>query len=478
MTALPVSEARLSSLLAEPGPSLVLLRGHRLTGKSLLLRRRLEHAAEAKRVASHRGLALPADDLRSLFARDLARALGAGPSAPHSAPPALPTSSWSGLLRELGRVLEASRQPLVVAVDDAHELLAAQDGIHRALLDLRAHLRAHALPVHIVLCGTSPYLEQALEGPDGNLREAVTHDLQVHLLGVRDAARRVRSQEPRERLRTWAVFGGAPAVLDLLEPSLPLRENVRRLFLSPDAPLADWGMRRLHRDVQSPARYAAILRALAVGARDWGQVARGSAGFTSGSQMAPYLGRLEELGLVDVRRSLDAGPNSRSRRYEISDPLVAFWFGFVLPLSGQVAFRSSPELWEASILPALDLHVARFYPRACRDWLRSYGDQVLPARGREVGSLWGPEYDLEVAGTLENGATVYGVARWSDEPADEAALDDVGRQLRHTRYGFGREARLRVVFNAGGFTPEAHRRAARDPLADVVGLEELLGQDG
>lgn len=468
-------ESHLSTALTGPGPSLVLLRGHRLAGKSAMLRRQVHRAAETVPVATHRALPLPADDLRALLARDLGRAVGPGlPGGPRF-PDRLPTSTWPALWEGLGQALAASRQPLVVAVDDAHELLSARDGIHRGLFDFWTRMRAHALPVHVILCGTSPYLEQALDGPGADLREAVSLDLQVRPLDVRAAARRVPGYDARDRVRTWAVFGGSPPVLDLLEPSLPLRENVGRLFLAPGAPLEDWGMRHLRRDLQSPGRYASILRALALGARDWGQVARGSAGFTSGSQMAPYLGRLEELGLVEVRRSLDAAPDSRARRYGIPDPLAAFWFAFVLPLSGQVAFRPSPELWERSILPGLELHVARFFPGACRAWLGSHGDEVLPARGREVGSLWGPDYDLEVAGTLENGAIVYGSAGWTGRPAGEGALDSVGRQLRETRYGFGREARLRVVFNAGGFTPGALRRAARDPLAAVVGLEELLG---
>ena len=54
-------------------------------------------------------------------------------------------------------------------------------------------------------------------------------------------------------------------------------------------------------------------------------------------------------------------------------------------------------------------------------------------------------------------------------------MDAVDRQLRETRYGFGREARIRLVFAREGFTPEGRRRLARDPLAWHVALEDLVG---
>jgi hypothetical protein len=272
----------------------------------------------------------------------------------------------------------------------------------------------------------------------------------------------------------WSALGGMPSVVRRLDPSVGLGANVRHIVLDPDAPLLRAGTDMLRRLVQSPARYASILTALARGRREWGDIARAVPDFGSSGQLAPYLGRLDELRLIETRRSLDAREGSRSRRYHATDPFVSFWFRFVLPNLTELERGHAADVWTRRVRPFLDDHVRLQLGELARAYVARYAER-LPGTAREVGALWGPGYDLDVAATLVGGAVCYGAWSWEHSPVGEQALGPIERALRESRYGFGRESRLEVVFHAGGVGEDLVRRAAREDQIRLVGLEELLG---
>ncbi|MDX1495395.1 MAG: DUF234 domain-containing protein, partial [Longimicrobiales bacterium] len=186
------------------------------------------------------------------------------------------------------------------------------------------------------------------------------------------------------------------------------------------------------------------------------------------------------LGLVESRRSVDAKPGGRARRYQLSDPFFAFWLRFVLPyrLSGPSEDHHGEgegDHYARSIRPRMDDHLASVFPRVCRQHMAYDAIETLGAVAREGGSLWGPGYDLPVAGILTNGAAYYGACRWSDSSEGDASLDEIEAGIRETRYGFGRERRLRLVFTGRDPSLELRREVLRRQDAAIIDAEALLG---
>jgi hypothetical protein len=271
----------------------------------------------------------------------------------------------------------------------------------------------------------------------------------------------------------WSVFGGLARNLAPCDPDLSLATNVRQAILSEGAPLMLEGSERLRRAFQSPGRYGSLLSALSTGPRVWSEVLLAAPDFDTGGQIAPYLSRLQSLRLTEAEASLDAAPNSRSRRYRIVDPFLAFWYRFVLPNLTDLMDGRGREVWRDAIRGPLDDHAAKHFPIACREYLAHHAERRFQGTAREVGGLWGEGYDIEVAGTLRTGAAVYGRALWARGPAREAVDLALLQEVGHTRYGYGREARLRVIFSSDGFARSLLRRGAIGEDIHLMDLADL-----
>ena len=449
----------LRTALDRPDPSVILVTGPPGSGKSALVQ---AAAADFPHVI-HRAPPLPDHFQRQALARSLREGRPDDPAVAR-----LPQDpGWEDLLQ--AALAPAGGKPSVLVVDDAHRWNQSRARFAPALFAALAAARRLGHAVHVVL--VSP---EGVEAKPPGADETPPLNIRLGPLSFRAAAHLLPGSDPSDLLRAYAVFGGIPGNLTHLDRGASLNTNLRRLVLDPNAPLADRPLSLLEAAAQTPSRYAAILAALSSGETDWSTVHAGIPDLTASGQVAPYLNRLEDLGLVEARRSLDANPRSRGRRYRIVDPYVAFWYRFILPHREHLHRAGADDLLASRIRPELDDHVRSVFPDICRQHMTLDVMETLGANARECGSLWSSAYDIPVAGILSTGGAFYG----APVPADGDGLEvlhRLDRDIRETRYGFGRERRLRVLFTTASLPASVQREAARRHDVLVVDARALTG---
>jgi hypothetical protein len=357
----------------------------------------------------------------------------------------------------------------VLVLDDAHRLDESRARYLPALLATLRSARAAHRPFHVIL--VAPTRVEVPEEHEDLLAEAVT----VLPLPFRAALGMLPGDTPEELLRAYGVFGGIPRVLRALDRTATLERNIRRVLLDPEAALADVPAVWLERDLQTPSRYNAALSTLARGECDWSRLHEGVPDLGSSGQLAPYVRRLEELGLVQVRRSLDASPTGRSRRYSVTDPFFAFWYRFLLADAGAPSTRGVIEARLKAVRAGLDDHLATIFPTVCRQHMGHDAIETLGANARALGGLWGATYEIPVAGILTSGAAFFGACHWRPPVRGEDPLGEIDRQTRETRYAFGRERRIRLLFSRTEPPRWLQRDSVRRDQTLLLGPRDLVG---
>jgi uncharacterized protein len=448
---------RLRGLLDGRESRVVRVTGVRGGGKSALVRR----AVSDYPALVHRCAPLPDAAIRAALSERVgAGVAGAGGS-----------DGWPKLVEQIAALADGLTRPLVLVLDDAHRLAQARSRWLAPMLALLADRAASgAAPIHIVLVGQRDGLPE-----DEALAPRSGETLEVQPLPLRAATPLLPGTTPEDKLLAYGVFGGLPGVLTRLDRNVTVGTNVRHLVLSADGALADADAIWLERDLQTPARYNAILTALAPGETDWAAVHAGVPDLGRSGQVAPYLAKLTQLGLVTARRSLDADPSSRSTRYAIADPFLAFWYRFVPSIRYGIEAESESASYGRAVRPSLDDHLASVFPALCRQHMRFDALETLGANAREGGSLWGAGYELPVAGLLTSGAAYYGACVWVPDETGGTPLTEIERSMRETRFGFGRERRLRLVFTGRPAPQSLRREVVRTRDAALIDAGALVG---
>lgn len=451
-------------------PSLVIIYGRRRVGKSTLL---LE-ALGGRTHVYYQATRVTDADAQALFKAQVAQAIGADPVLEG-------LTGWESILAYLQRAAASlyreSGVRLIVAIDEFPYLCEDNKALPSILQKIWDEVRRNGLPLKLVLCGSQVAFMEELLAERNPLHGRQSRELDVGPLSFREAALMLPKWTDEEKVRAYGVFGGMPYYLALCDPGKSLAANVQKLVLEDGAPLRDEPMHLLQAELQTPARYASIMRAVADGLTERGEIVnRVLQKGESGASITPYIDRLERLRLLRRVHSLDVPDPERSRnaRYYLNDPFLAFHFHFVLPNVSALQSGHAAAVYRYKIAPRLDRYMGDQFEDVCRAYTAVYVQEKAEAPAHTVGKIWSGDYDIDVAGELLDGRRVAGECKWWQSPVGMNVLEALQDSTVRNRYYAG-EKPLYLVFARNGFTPEIESEAAARDDVILLGLVDLLG---
>ncbi len=370
-----------------PRPELVIVYGRRRVGKTYLVKRFLRGKEGIYLVVQY------AD--RDLCLRDLSKQVSEYVGASLS-------FEWlRDLLIFVVRWLGSRCSRPLVVIDEFQRLVGT--GL---LAELQSLWDSYSLGnAMLILLGSGVGVVQKLvlsyESP---LYGRATHVLRLEPFGYREARIFMKKWSAEDRVRGYAVFGGTPAYLALIDDNLGLLENIEKLVLSPGARLLEEPLNLVSVETREPDRYLAILEAIACGAHRPFEIASRT-GIAMDS-LRKYL-RVLEQGLALVVRSYPLGMELKPRyvRYEIADNFFHFWFAEIYPRRRMIELGMHREVL-SKIARNLDNYAARVWERIAFEHMALLS-RVGKVRATSMGRWWwrGTEIDLVVLD--EDSSTTY-----------------------------------------------------------------------
>lgn len=458
----------LTDAVSSPGPSLLLVIGRRRAGKSYLLTRFVEAVGGAYYQATRK------TKQEQILA--LSRVLAERFDDPALRRASLP--DWESLLEYV--VGRASDEPFTLVLDEFPYLADADPALPSILQDWWDHHLADSR-IALVLSGSHVTAMKRLMDADQPLYGRRTGRLDVRAFDYRDAARFAPEWNPRDKIRLYAVFGGLPGHLTLVEPSRTLAENAAHHLLHSSGRLHDEAAHAFDAFVSDAAVHYSVVDAIASGEQRWGRIASRVGKQTSA--LSRPLEWLLEMEVVERVAPLTEYPRPNPKRtlYRIADPYLAFWYRFVSDVKsrGLAAFVAPETLWERLVAPRLDeAHVAHVFEEACRQFVargRSPHVDFVPV---QVGSWWSADSseEVDVVALDGKGGLLVGECKWGR--ADARDLDRLRRRgslvaAEATKI----EQVTRVLFTAGGLEREVEARieageALHVPISDLYANED------
>ncbi|MEM7786880.1 MAG: ATP-binding protein [Bacteroidota bacterium] len=445
----------LARAVEEPGPGLVLVVGRRRAGKSFLLTR-------FARVTG--GLYVQATrktEREQLL--DVSRALGERFDDAALRRVSLP--DWEAVLDYV--VERAAGERFAFVLDEFPYLADAAPALPSVIQAWWDH-RAPGTRVTLVLSGSHVSAMNRLVGADQPLYGRRTARVDVRPFDGVDAARFAPGWSARDKVRLYAVFGGLPGHLALVDPERTLGENVARHVLDASGRLYDEAAYAFDAFLSDAAVHYSVVEAVASGERRWSRITSRVGKQTSALKRP--LDWLLDMGVVERVAPITEYPRPNPKRvqYRLSDPYLAFWHRFVADVKGRgLASLIEPEtLWSRTVEPRLDeVHVAGVFEDVCRQWVarRASSDDGalsrLPFAPVQVGSWWAGDAseEVDVVALDGKGGLLVGECKWGR--ADGRDLDTLVRRGTIVADEAGGIERVTpVLFTAGGLDDRAAER--------------------
>ena len=383
--------------------------------------------------------------------------------------------SWEAALSYLAA--RAAEEPYLLVFDEFPYAAAANRSIVSKLQIAIDH-EFSTTRMCLVLCGSSQgFMESEVLGKKSPLHGRRTAQIRLRPLGYLEAAQMLPGLGAQQAFEYYACVGGVPYYLSLVDTVLPLRDNLARLFFSPQGLLYEEPQMLLRQELREPALYNSVLRAVGTGARRKTQIAdRSGVGQASVSK---YLKTLVDLDILErVVPFGESAQDSRKGSYRMRDAAYDFWYTFVMPAVGDVEEGLGAAVAAAIPDEVLATYCGQRFEEVCRQWMRGRAlAGELPVPVTSVGSWWGgnpltrgrDDIDVVAAGCF-SGKVLLGECKWRESFDETEAFEKLrarGGLLR------GYEPAGYYLFSKRPLSEGTLAKVASDPLLHAVTLQDM-----
>lgn len=379
-----------------------------------------------------------------------------GERAETSTPSGLSFASFQEAFEHLFTI--ARKRRIFFAIDE-YPYLAQSERAVSSILQQIIDREKDSSHLYLMLCGSSmSFMEHQVLGYKSPLYGRRTAQIKVEPFDIFQAGKLMKGCDAETVVNWYSLVGGIPLYLEQHDPQLDLQQNIAKNFLRTDCFLFGEPDAFLQQELREPARYNAVIRAIAQGAGRLTDIAD-TAGLETSATTA-YLKTLIELGIVAQDQPIiDA--NRKKARYRIVDNLFRSWYRFVPRYLTPLQAGRERDIARSIMSEQLPTLMGLSFERICKQWLVEHmGEDDIPII-LEIGSWWGTdrntkeEADIDIVARCDDGSFIFGECKWRNRLCGAEVLDTL--EKRTTLFPYDRKRFF--LFSKSGFTAACEKKA-------------------
>jgi hypothetical protein len=428
-------------------PQLIVIYGKRRVGKTELIKQFIKDKPHiyflAQKISEQENLKMLGKLVGEYFDDDLLRVNG--------------FNNWQMFFEYLRKHI---KERIVIAIDEFPYLAESNKGIS-SIFQYGWDEYLKETPVYLILCGSSiSMMEQEVLGYKAPLYGRRTGQILLKPFDFYQASEFFPELPFEKKLTFFSIVGGNPSYLSKITPEDSIEGNLRKNFLSPEAPLYNEVEFILHEELREPRNYFAILKAIAFNKTKVSEIVN-ETGFEK-SILHKYLFVLEDLQIIEKEVPITEKNPQKSRKgiYKLQDQFFKFWFKYILPNKSKIE-EGKIDTVVNIIMEDFNTIVAENYEKVAQDILKRNEERFFSIEN--VGRWWdkNEEIDLVALNGSEN-KILFGEVKWSNKPIGIDIYENLKRKAKLVQWGKDGRVEYFSLFSKSGFTDEMEKVAKKE----------------
>lgn len=316
----------------------------------------------------------------------------------------------------------------------------------------------------IILCGSAlSFMENKVLSEKSPVFGRRDSQIKLEVFNYREAALFVPDYSYEDKAIVYGITGGVARYLSLIDSSISLDDNIKRLFFSADGYLYDETRNLLAQEFSDVSLVNNIIEAIAGGANTVNTIA-GKTGERE-TNVLYSLEKLISIGLAERKKCITEEKNRKKTQYVLKDHMFKFWYEFIPKANSVIQIGQGSVYYEKIVKPQLHSFMGSVFEEMCRYFTLEQGVQ-----GRfgnfitNTGNWWGTEViknsngektvqsaDIDVIAISEvDRSFVAGECKFKNEKMDKNVYETLVRRTRNISGKY--KLQKYIFFSLGGYT--------------------------
>ncbi len=228
---------------------------------------------------------------------------------------------------------------------------------------------------------------ELLEG-DNPLYDRFSLTMLLEDMDYYDAFKFFSVSELRKKVEFFSVFGGSPNVLEVIDETKTLKENIISLLLEKDSFLRAYIENDLLLEFSNLYNMMGILASLGNGKKRFTEISDKLGNFNPGL-LTKTLEVLQKVGIIKAVYPINKEGNKKYKFYEISNNLVRFYYAYIYKEQSRLRL-SGPEVFYNQMI---DAKLNKFISHRFEELVKEYFSRAVRTGNEDpqiesVGSYW------------------------------------------------------------------------------------------
>lgn len=326
-------------------------------------------------------------------------------------------SSLESVFDYLTRKMEGMNEKLVLVIDEL-PYWAEKDDALLSVLQKYIDTRWLEANLMVILCGSAlSFMENSVLSEKSPIFGRRNIQIKLDVFDYLDSAAFVPSYSPEEKAIVYGITGGVAKYLSLINPSISLDENIKRLFFSPSGYLFDEPRNLLVQEFSDISVVNGIVEQIAYGSNTVSEIA---SRVREKDQTVLYtLGKLVDVGIVEKKHCILEEKNKKKIHYVLKDTMFRFWYTFIPKAYSVIEMGRGDIYYDKVVKNSLHSFMGPGFEDMCRYYTLLHGiEGEFGSFVTKVGSWWG------VGTTKENGEYIT-----QNEDIDVVAISEIEKKM-------------------------------------------------
>lgn len=290
----------------------------------------------------------------------------------------------------------------------------------------------HLNNTNIIISGSSIHIMEKLLEHASPLYGRFNDVICLEQFNYLDARKMLPSLSLADYIAFYSIFGGSPYVLEKINQSLSLEQNICDLVLYEDGRLRYHLNSNVLNELESDADLHSVLNVIKNGSKKYQEIQNQSHISTSGL-LDKKLKKLIDLNILEVRYPIGRENDRTKKYYQIKDNLLKFYYAYVFRQENRISLIGATSYYKNYIEQSLKEFISFRFENIVRDYFSIAVKKGLYNDIIDIGTFFTSNNEFDcVLQTKNKKYTIFEV-KYFDSPMEKGEMYKEIEQIKQIK---------------------------------------------